>query len=138
MAAYSYKRHSEISAEELSRKWGIDLEKVKANLNFMMHIDIMSSILSLTNKYWTDLLSQNLMRLIVKFYTDNLFSDDNYVRGNKCAQIYANRDGYLHVLSMRYKAKAGDSLVDMVNTIGIMKEIHCEKHSKESVQMQSL
>ena len=32
IASYYYKRHSEVSAEELSRKWGIVLENAKATL----------------------------------------------------------------------------------------------------------
>ena len=46
-------------------------------------MNVRSAILSLTKRYQTDLLSHKLMRFIVKLYTDNLFADETYVRGNK-------------------------------------------------------
>ena len=69
----------------------------------MTQMNVRLSILTLTKRYPTDLLSQKLGRLSVKFYTDTLFSDDTSVQGNKCAQLYTDGDGFLHVLPMSSK-----------------------------------
>ena len=83
MAAYSDNLHGKVSAKKMSRKWGIGLEKAKSILDFMTQMNFRSAILSLTKRYQTDLLSHKLMRFIVKLYTDNLFADENSMRGNK-------------------------------------------------------
>ena len=83
MAAYSDNLHSEVSAEELSRKWGIGQNNSKANLYVTKQMNFRSSILPLTKIYQTDILSQKLRRFGVKLYTDNLFDYENYVQGNK-------------------------------------------------------
>ena len=56
-------------------------------MGVLTNIDVRSAIFPLTKRYRTDILSQKLIMFIIKFYTDNIFSDDTSVRGNKCAQI---------------------------------------------------
>ena len=91
-AAYSDKRPSKVRAEEPSCKLGIGVEKLKVTLNVMIQKNARTSILPMTKRYWTGLLSKKLRRLSVKFYTDNLFADDTYMWDHNCAHIYA--DGY--------------------------------------------
>ena len=120
MAYYSHNYNSEVSAEELSYKWGIGLEKVKATLGDNTHIYARSAIMPLDNRYQTDLLSRKIRRLGVKFFTDILFYDDTSVQVDKVSQIYADRGGFVHVLLMRYKAGVGDSLGNLVNNFFII------------------
>ena len=47
------------------------------------------------------------------------------MRGNKCAQLYTDRDRSVHVLLMRSKARSSDSLGNLVKDTSIMNEIHC-------------
>ena len=47
-AAYSEKRHSGVSAEELPRMWGIGLSKAKATLEATTQENVRSAILPLT------------------------------------------------------------------------------------------
>ena len=82
--------------------------------------------LPLIKRYRTDLLSQKLSRLSVRLYTDALLADDTSMRGNKWAQIYADRVGFVHVFLMRSKAGEGDSIGNVVKDIGIMNETHCD------------
>ena len=89
-------------------------------------MNVRSSILPLTKRYPTDILSQKLRILRVKLYTDNIFADYTSVRDNKCAQIYTDRDVFLHVFPMKPKAGAGDSVGNVVKDIGIMNEINCD------------
>ena len=95
-------------------------------MGVLTNIDVRSAIFPLTKRYRTDILSQKLIMFIIKFYTDNIFSDDTSVRGNKCAHIYADGDGFVHILPMRSKLRAGVSVGNVVKYIGAMNEIHCD------------
>ena len=57
MSAYSDKCHGKFSADKMSRKWGIGLEKAKANLDVVTQMNVRSAIFSLTKRYQTDILS---------------------------------------------------------------------------------
>ena len=92
----------------------------------MTQMYVMSFILRLTKRYWTSTLSQKFKSLSVKLFTDTLFADDTSVRGNKCAHIYADGDGFVHILPMRSKLRAGVSVGNVVKYIGAMNEIHCD------------
>ena len=129
-AAYSEKRHSGVSAEELSRMWGIGLSKAKATLEATTQENVRSAILPLTRRYRTDLMSQKLKRLRAKFYTDTLFMDETSTKGNTCAQLYADGDGFVHVYPMQSKKQAGESLHQFVNDVGIMNEL-CSDNAPE-------
>ena len=85
----------------MSSKWGIGLENFKVALDITTQMNVRLSSLNLNKRYQTDLLSQKLRILSVKFYNDTLFADDTSVQGNKCAQIYTDGDGFVHVLPMR-------------------------------------
>jgi len=68
-------RHHGVDASLLSLKWGIGLEKAKNTIDNTTQINIRSAILPLTRRYRTDLLSQRLRRLNIRFYTDSIFKD---------------------------------------------------------------
>ena len=58
MPDYSDKIHSEVGSEELSFKLGIGLEKEKVTLDVTTQINVRLVILTLTNIYRIDTLSQ--------------------------------------------------------------------------------
>ena len=76
MDDYSDKHYIEVSSEDLSRNWGIILEKARLTLDVMTQMNVCLYILPPTNRYQTDLLSQKLGIFSVKFYTETHFSDD--------------------------------------------------------------
>ena len=126
MVVYSYKYSSVVSSEELYRKLGIGPEKANATLNVRTQMNVRLAILPLTKRYRNYILSQELRRLRVNFYTENLFACEISVWGNKCAQLYADRELFIYILPMSSNAVSGDSLGDVVNNIGIMNEIYCD------------
>ena len=75
-------------------------------------------------------MSQKLKRLRAKFYTDTLFMDETSTKGNTCAQLYADGDGFVHVYPMQSKKQAGESLHQFVNDVGIMNEL-CSDNAPE-------
>ena len=50
MDAYSYKRHSKSSSEELYHEWKIDLEKSKATLDITTQMNVMLIIFPMTKR----------------------------------------------------------------------------------------
>ena len=57
MAAYSDKRHIAVSDEDMSRKWGIGLDKAKLTLDATTQMNFRSAIFTQTKRYRTDILS---------------------------------------------------------------------------------
>ena len=66
-------RQHGVDAGLLSLKWGIGLEKARKTLKNTTQMNIRSALLPLTRRYRTDLLSQRLRRLNIRFYTDTMF-----------------------------------------------------------------
>ena len=126
MADYSDKRHSEVSDEGMYHKWWTGLEKSKVTLDITPKIDLRLAIFPLDKRYRIDLLSHKPRRLSVKLYTATIFADQNSMQGNKYAQIYTDGNIFVHLLLMRSKAGAGDSLGNVVKDIGNTNEIHCD------------
>ena len=73
-ATYTDKPHYGISANLLSRKWVIGLDKLNRNLQSITQDNLRSDLKTLKRQYRTDLLSQRLRRLNCIFYTDTLFA----------------------------------------------------------------
>ena len=97
---------------------GLACKRKKSKFGFKTQMNVRSSILSLTKRYRTEILSHKLSRLSVKFYTDTLFDAYNSLRGNKCSQIYSDGEVFAHVFPVRSKAGAGDSMGNVVKDIG--------------------
>ena len=57
-ANYTYKRHHGISADLLSRKWGIVIDKAKWNLQSTTQDNVKSALKPLTRRYGIEFLSQ--------------------------------------------------------------------------------
>ena len=89
-ATYTDTPHHGISADLLARKWGIGLDKSKRTLQSTTQDHVRSSLKPLTRRYITDFLSQKLRRLNCRFYIDTLFTKDNAIVGNTCAQIFTD------------------------------------------------
>ena len=93
-ATYIYKLHHGISADLLSRKWGIGIDKAKWTLQSTTQDNEISALEPLTRRYRTDFLLQRLRRLNCRFYTDTLFEKDKYIVGNTCAKTFADGGGF--------------------------------------------
>ena len=99
---YTDKKHHGISADLLSRKWGIVIDKEKRTLRSTTQDNVIPALKPLTRRYITDLLLQRLRRLNCIFYTDTIFAKDKYIFGNTCAQIFTNGECFQRI-TMIYK-----------------------------------
>jgi hypothetical protein len=115
-------RHSLSTAEDLARKWKIGLETARKTLNCTTQYGIRHALHPLTRRYRTDIFMLNIKRLRTRMYTDTLFSRVISINGNKCAQIYCNKN-YIKIIPMKSKSEAGNSLQEFIEDIGIPNEI---------------
>ena len=75
-ATYTDKQHHGISADILTRKWGIVIDEAKQTIQSTTQDNVRLALKPLTRRYRTDFLSQRLHRLNFRFYTDTLFAKD--------------------------------------------------------------
>ena len=57
-------------------------------------------------------------RINTTIYTDTLFSKIKSLKGNKCAQLFANED-YVKVIPMITESQAGRALQEFVEDVGV-------------------
>ena len=112
-------RHHHISPDTLSRKWGCGLKTAMNTLKGTTQLGIRSAIGPLTRRYRTDLLQLHYKRLNSRFYTDTMFSKVKSIKGNACAQIYTDGEGFVTAYPMESKSMAGKSLHKLFDDIGI-------------------
>jgi hypothetical protein len=67
-------RHTAISAEEISRKFGVGLETARKTLKATTQYGIRHAVHPLSRRYRTDILQSKRKRLNDTFYTDTMFS----------------------------------------------------------------
>ena len=125
MADYSDNHYNEVIDDEMLCKWGIGLEKAKADLDVTKHMNVRSDILPLTERYRIYLLYHKLSRSSFRLYTDTLFADDTSMWGKTISQLYADGDGFVHLFPMSSKVGEVESMGNVVNDIGIINEIRC-------------
>ena len=71
-STFSSRRHSEFSAEEVSRKWSISLRRAKTTLGATTQHNCRTALMPLSKRYRTNLISQ-FKRIRCKLFTDTLF-----------------------------------------------------------------
>ena len=134
-ATYIDKRHHGISADLLERKWGIGLDKSTRKIQPTTQDNVRSALKLLTWRYRTDFLLQRLRRLNCIFYIGTLFAKDKSIVGNKCAQIFTDRE-FLKRIPMRSKSEAGTTLDRINRDTGVENEIFMDNAADQTILTQ--
>ena len=111
-------RHTALSVEEVSRKFGVGLETARNTLKATTQYGIRHAVHPLSRRYRTDILQSKRKRLNDTFYSDTMFSGIKSIRGNTCAQLFTNRK-FVHLEPIARKAQAGEALYSMIDEVGI-------------------
>lgn len=61
-----------------------------------------------------------------RFNSDTFFSGVKSIIGNTCAQLFITEFGYGKVCPMKLKSEAGYALKELIQDVGIPKEIHTD------------
>jgi hypothetical protein len=115
-------RHTAVSAEEISRKFGVGLETARKTLKATTQCGIRHAVHPLSRRYRTDILQLKQKRLNDTFYTDTMFSGIKSLQGNTSAQLFTNGK-FVHLEPMERKAQAGEALLSMVDEVRILDKI---------------
>ena len=111
-------RHSAVSAEELSDRWGVGLLRAKQTLKVTTQKGIRSALLPLSRRYRADRIFDKRV-LPGKWFTDTMDGRCKSLDGNRYAQVFTNKQGFVEAYPMEKKSQAGQSLRTFVNEFGI-------------------
>ena len=113
----SGKRHTDVSAQELSERWFIGIAQAKDTIRVTTQNYTRSAILPLSRRYRADRVFEKPL-LRGDFYTDTMDGRCKSLNGNRYAQIMANKDFFAVAYPMTNKSGAGDSLRQFINEYG--------------------
>jgi hypothetical protein len=111
-------RHSKVGPEELSRKWNIGLEMVKATLDVTTQHGVQTAVHLMPRRLRVDHLHLHRPRLKGMWYLDTLIAEVKSLLGNKCANVFTNGK-YTKVVPMTSQKEAAESLIDFTDDVGI-------------------
>ena len=114
----SSERHSDVSAESLSERWGISLATASKTLKNTTQRFLRSAILPLGRRYRQDRLFTR-KTLHGDWATDTLDGRCKSLDGNKYAQVFTNKAYFSKIYPMDSKTKAGDALRVFCNEFGV-------------------
>ena len=103
----------------LSKKWGCGLMTTRNTIKHTTQLGVRSAIGPLTRRYRTDILQLHYRRLKTRFHTDTMFSRTKSLKGNTCAQVYTDGEGFVWVDPIASKSEAGEMLQRLVEDAGI-------------------
>jgi hypothetical protein len=124
-------RHTKLSIEEVSRKFGVGLETARKMLKATTQYGIRHAVHPLSQQYRTDIMQSKRQRLNDTFYIDTMFSGIRSLRGNTCAQVFTNGK-YVHMEPGERKSQAGEALRSMINKVGIPDIIIFDKAKEQT------
>ena len=111
------KRHTGITAQELSERWLIGLAQAHETIKVTTQNCVRSAVLPLSRRYRADRVFQKPL-LRGDFYTDTMDGRCKSVNGNRYAQVFANKDFFAVAFPLTAKSGAGDALRQFINEYG--------------------
>src|SRR5210317_309608 len=120
----SSKRHPRASAEELSERWGISVERARATLKATLQRSTRSAILPLARRYRADRMYDR-PRLSGKFSTDTAYFKCKSIRGKTASQVYFHKCGFYKTYHIERvnDAQIGPTLPRFISDFGIPEKL---------------
>ena len=136
-------RHSDITPQDLSSKWGISIPTAVQTLKQTTQRFLRSAILPLGRSYRTDrLFSRKTLK--GHWSTDTLDGRCKSLAGNRYAQVFANKGYFSKIYSMDSKRKAGQALREFCKEFGVPEHLtfdgskeQCEKGTEFMKQIRT-
>ncbi len=111
------KRHANVTAQELSERWLIGLTQAHETIKVTTQNCIRSAVLPLSRRYRADRVFEKPL-LRGEFCTDPMDGQSKSIKGNRYAQVFANKDFFAIAFPLATKAGAGDALRQFINEFG--------------------
>ena len=132
----SNKRHSSVTAEDLSERWCISVRQAQLTLDATTRKFIRSAIMPLSRRYRVDRLF-GIRRLDYEIATDTIDGKVRSIHGDRYAQVFGSKEFFVAAFPMASKGDAGDMLDEFVRKYGAPKLLkfdgskeQCGKNSK--------
>lgn len=125
-ATKSTKRHPDVEAHDLARKWGLGLETAQRTIEVTTQRGIRHAVHPIHRRYRTNQEQYRYNRLSTKMYSDTMFSTTKSLQGNHCAQIFVNNLNYSKFIPMTSKSMAGHALSECFEDVGVPTELHTD------------
>jgi hypothetical protein len=113
----SGKRHSDVTAQELSERWFIGLSQAHDTIKVTTQNHVRSAVLPLSRRYRADRVFEKPL-LRGDFYTDTMDARCKSIQGNQYAQVFANKDFFAVAYPIGKKSAAGESLRQFIHDFG--------------------
>ena len=105
----SSERHTDVSPQALSERWGIGIGAATKTLSKTTQKFLRSAVLPLSRRYRTDMMFQR-KTLLGEWSTDTMDGRCKSLAGNRYAQVFTNKSYFSRIYPMDKKGKAGDAL----------------------------
>ena len=113
-----------ITKEILARRWGIGLNTAHQTLSTTTQVGVRRVLQPVERRYRTRQSHLRFPTLNTRFYTDTMFAPGALsIRGNTCAQVFTNGQGYDLFYPMKLESEAADALNEVIRTVGVPKEL---------------
>ncbi|MEO6564809.1 MAG: hypothetical protein ABIO63_02135, partial [Casimicrobiaceae bacterium] len=118
----SRKRHSDVTPEDLSKRWGIGFQQALATLKATTQRIVRSAVMPLGRRYKADRLYEK-KRLDGKWYTNTMDGHILSYDGNRYGQVFTNKQYFAAIYPMDRKSKAGKALRLFCKEFGVPEQL---------------
>jgi hypothetical protein len=115
-------RHTDVSPQELSERWGISIATATNTLKKTTQKFLRSAVLPLSRRYRADRVFSR-KTLSGDWSTDTMDGRVKSLEGNKYAQVFANKAYFSRIYPMDSKGKAGDALRLFCQEFGVPEKL---------------
>ena len=126
-------RHSDVTPQSLSERWGISLQAASKTINKTTQRFLRSAVLPLGRRYRTDRMFTR-KTLSGTWSTDTMDGRCKSLDGNKYAQVFANKSYFSRIYPMDSKKKAGDALRLFCQEFGVPEKLTFDGSKEQSMK----
>ena len=124
-------RHSDVTPQSLSERWGISLAAASKTLKKTTQRFTRSAVLPLGRRYRTDRMFTR-KTLSGDWSTDTMDGRSKTLDGNKYAQVFANKSYFAQIYPMDSKKKAGNALRLFCQEFGVPERLTFDGSKEQS------
>ena len=118
----STNRHSDVTASDISERWGISLAQANKTIKATTQKFLRSATLPLSRRYRADRVFSR-KTLNGEWSTDTMDGRVKSLDGNRYAQVFANKSYFAKIYPMDSKRKAGDALKLFCQEFGVPEKL---------------
>ncbi len=115
-----------VQEQELATKWGKGLKDAENTIKATTQNFIRSALHPIERRFRTKITTLRYNHLNCRFTSDTFFSGVKSILQKTCCQLFMTEFGYGKFTPMKLKSEATYALKELIQDIGIPKEIHTD------------